>query len=256
MAKPLDLVGQKFNRLLVIERVEDKIDANSGKHKSRFKCLCDCGNYTIQLGTNIKSGRVKSCGCYHKEVSSKIFSESTHRKKYNTYDLTGEYGIGYTLKEEPFYFDLENYDKIKDICWYMNSRGYLVGYNSDNSKTIKMHRYIMGLTENDSQVIDHINSTRKMDNRKCNLRITSQAKNTINRQTSKTNTSGITGVSFNRRKQKWVAYITYNKKRKHLGYFSSKEEAIIARKEAENKYFKEFSKDNSLKLYNNQENEI
>lgn len=99
-----------------------------------------------------------------KKLALRFFLNQLAEKKYNTYDLTGEYGIGYTLKGELFYFDLEDYDKIKDICWYMNSKGYLVGYNLDNSKTIKMHRYIMGLTENDSQVVDHINSTRKMDN--------------------------------------------------------------------------------------------
>ena len=37
-------------------------------------------------------------------------------KKYNTYDLSGEYGIGYTSKGEEFYFDLDDYDKIKDYC--------------------------------------------------------------------------------------------------------------------------------------------
>lgn len=33
----------------------------------------------------------------------------------NTYDLSGEYGIGYTTKGEEFWFDLEDYDKIKSI---------------------------------------------------------------------------------------------------------------------------------------------
>ncbi|WP_368488451.1 hypothetical protein [Clostridium sp. BJN0013] len=37
--------------------------------------------------------------------------------KYNTYDLTGEYGIGYDAKGNIFYFDLEDYDRIKDFYW-------------------------------------------------------------------------------------------------------------------------------------------
>ena len=50
-------------------------------------------------------------------------------KKYNTYDLTGEYGIGYTSKDEEFYFDLEDYDKIKDYCWRITMQGYVRAYS-------------------------------------------------------------------------------------------------------------------------------
>ena len=43
------------------------------------------------------------------------------------------------------------------------------------------------------------------------------------------------------RLKKWIAYITVNKKRMHLGSFSDKEDAIKARLQAEAKYFKEFA---------------
>lgn len=245
----LDIIGKKFNRLLVLEQVEDKIDKNSGKHKSQYLCLCDCGNYTIQLGTNIKNGIVKSCGCLHKEVASKTFSESKHRKKYNTYDLSNGYGIGYTLDGMPFYFDLEDYDKIKDICWYISDKGYVVGHLLKTNKSIKMHNLIIEHDKN--SVIDHINTHMKNDNRKNNLRVITQQKNTMNRMKLSNNTSGTTGVSFDKRKNKWVAYISYNKKRIHLGYFVLKEDAIKARKEAEEHYFREYSYDNSMKISNN-----
>lgn len=45
------------------------------------------------------------------------------------------------------------------------------------------------------------------------------------------------GVSWNKRQQKWVAYITINKKRKSLGSFINKQDAIKARQEAVEKYF-------------------
>ena len=60
-------------------------------------------------------------------------------KKYNTYDLSGEYGIGYTSKGEEFWFDLNDYNKIKDYCWYYNSNGYLCSQNA-NCKHIYFHR--------------------------------------------------------------------------------------------------------------------
>ena len=52
-----DLTGQKFNHLTAVELVSRK--------PTRWKCICDCGNYTTVLTTNLKSGKVKSCGCIH-----------------------------------------------------------------------------------------------------------------------------------------------------------------------------------------------
>ena len=52
------------------------------------------------------------------------------------------------------------------------------------------------------------------------------------------NKSGFKGVWFNKRKSNWQAYITLKGERKHLGYFADKQDAINARKEAEEKYFK------------------
>lgn len=53
-----DLTGKRFNKLVVLERVE-----NGKGDKSRWRCLCDCGNETIVSGNNLKAGGVKSCGC-------------------------------------------------------------------------------------------------------------------------------------------------------------------------------------------------
>lgn len=62
MTKALDLVGQRFGRLVVIERVEsDKWG------QSRWKCKCDCGNEIITKGNCLVRGHTKSCGCYNLE---------------------------------------------------------------------------------------------------------------------------------------------------------------------------------------------
>ena len=54
----------------------------------------------------------------------------------------------------------------------------------------------------------------------------------------KDNSSGVRGVSWNKKRSEWVAYITFQQRRFHLGWFTEKEDAIKARKEAEEKYFK------------------
>ena len=66
------------------------------------------------------------------------------------------------------------------------------------------------------------------------------------------NTSGHKGVTFDKSRNKWMAHIKLNGKHKTLGRFVKFEDAVKARKEAEEKYFGEYSYDNSMKasVYN------
>ena len=236
----LDLNGKRFGRLTIIKRVENRI-LPSGQKRSQWLCKCDCGNYATVLGHMLTSGNTQSCGCLHDEAFAKA------RKKYNTYDLSGEYGIGYTTKGKAFYFDLEDYDKIKDYCWTIRNNGYVTAYCPTTMNHILLHRLIMNC-DNNNLYIDHIhgNKTRN-DNRKSNLRIATPSQNMMNKPLLKNNTSGVTGISWNKRKGKWESYITIDDKRKGLGYFSNFDDAVAARKAAEEKYFGEYSYDNSMK---------
>lgn len=60
MPKLIDLSGQRFGRLTVIERAGTA--TNRGK-QPLWLCECDCGNTTIVGGCSLKSGNTKSCGC-------------------------------------------------------------------------------------------------------------------------------------------------------------------------------------------------
>jgi hypothetical protein len=62
MPRPLDLVGQRFYRLMVLERV-----ANDQHGKAHFRCLCDCGVTIIACGSLLRRGTTKSCGCLARE---------------------------------------------------------------------------------------------------------------------------------------------------------------------------------------------
>jgi hypothetical protein len=83
--------------------------------------------------------------------------------------------------------------------------------------------------------IDHINGNKK-DNRLENLRAVSNRENLRNKKIYKNNTSGTIGVSFYKSKQGYQASIKINGKRKNLGVFKNKEEAIAARAAANIKY--------------------
>lgn len=245
LGKFQDLTGMKFGRLTVVRRGE-----NNKNNKAQWWCLCDCQleltenerKLKLVLASSLKSGATQSCGCLHHEMASK------KNKKYNTYDLTGEYGVGYTHDGKEFYFDLEDYNLIKEHYWHINPYGYVATSKRVNSEqTIKMlfHRIIMNCEDQNIE-IDHIHGINsRNDNRKSNLRIATVSQNAMNRKLSTTNTSGCTGVCP--KDEKWRAYIYINGKAIELGLFDKKEDAIKIRKEAEEKYFGEWSYDNSQK---------
>ena len=83
--------------------------------------------------------------------------------------------------------------------------------------------------------IDHESGVRD-DNRIINMRDVPGAENAKNLSRRKTNTSGVTGVSYFARTKKWVAMIKGDGKVRNLGYFHTIEEAAAARKVAERRY--------------------
>jgi hypothetical protein len=86
MAQPLDLVGNKYGKLLVTEYMGIK-RSKSGHTYSMFKCVCDCGNECIKTGTTLKAGEVNSCGCLYKEMAHKKpnYHGKTRRKLYQVW---------------------------------------------------------------------------------------------------------------------------------------------------------------------------
>lgn len=83
--KKLDLIGKKFNKLLVINKVEHN-------NKYLWECLCDCGNKTYVLTSNLTCGRTKSCGCLKNE--SLIKRSTTHNQRH-----TNLYEVWKTMKQ-------------------------------------------------------------------------------------------------------------------------------------------------------------
>jgi hypothetical protein len=225
--------------LTAVELSGFKTDAKGNK-KAVWLCKCDCGNFVEVCGIDLRSGHTKSCGCIHREGLAKRNKEMSYS---NTYDLSGEYGIGYDFKGREFYFDLEDYNKIKDDYWMVNNNGYVV--TSNNKK--HMHRVIMGVdgdTWTNIQV-DHIKESQRNNNRRNNLRIATPSQNGMNKKMLSNNTSGYTGVYWNKSRNRWTAYISINKKFVCLGFYKNKEDAVKARKEAEEKYYGEYSYSNS-----------
>ncbi len=100
-------------------------------------------------------------------------------------------------------------------------------------KEYRAHRlaYLYMTGEFPTGIVDHINHC-KTDNRWSNLRVVSHQENCKNMSLYKTNRSGSVGIYFHSRDKIWTACIYVDGKKKHLGCFSNKDDAINARAQA------------------------
>lgn len=224
--------GVSESRLTVIKQVEDHVQPN-GVHSSQWLCQCECGSSPFKAtGGNIRSGNTLSCGCYR--VTQTIKSN----KKYNKYDLSGEYGIGWaTNSNKEFYFDIEDHELIKNYAWYTAKTKKYIALKTrlpNTNKTVTMAQ-LLGC-----KYYDHINRN-PLDNRRENLRPATHEENMKNKGLVSSNTSGVTGVVWDKNTKSWRATIAINKVSTHIGRFLDKTDAIKARLIAEKENYGEFA---------------
>lgn len=77
MGKKLDLIGQRFGRLVV-----NSVATLGGKRA--WNCVCDCGNTTVVNTYCLTHGKIQSCGCFRKEQCKKAQTKDFDK------DLLGE----------------------------------------------------------------------------------------------------------------------------------------------------------------------
>lgn len=116
----------------------------------------------------------------------------------------------------------------------INGEGYRIG--SINNVVMSAARVIYTLmTGTEPEMIDHIDGNRTNDSW-VNLRNVDAATNLKNKKKSIANKSGVTGVCWDKARNKWEATIGHNRKSIKLGYFECINDAITARKLAEIEY--------------------
>jgi hypothetical protein len=72
--KRLDLTGQVFGKLTVLEQSENK------GARTAWRCRCDCGRIVTVVTTSLRSGNTKSCGCVRSRPSNPSRTQSGHSK--------------------------------------------------------------------------------------------------------------------------------------------------------------------------------
>ena len=245
MMKTKDLTGRIFGRWKVLYQVEDYVSPK-GQHQPMWMCECQCEKHTRKpvKAYVLNRGESTSCGCYGIEAVKKSNSRE------NVYELINDdYYVGCTQSGKEFYFDKGDFDLASQYCWDVdNSTGYVKTIDRVN-KTGKLylHRLVMGCAKGDETIIDHKNGD-KIDCRKNNLRFATKCQNNVNKSLRSDNTSGVTGVSWDNRRDKLEVRITIDNKDKFLGRFNDFTEAVKTRIEAEIKYFDEFIYKPHLKL--------
>jgi len=128
--------------------------------------------------------------------------------------------------------------RIGDIAGHKRSDGYIT--IRIDGKHHQAHRlawlYEYGVMPD---YIDHLNQN-PSDNRVANLRNVEHAVNAKNRCLSSNNTTGYPGVGYDKTRNVWRVRINIDGKRKTIGSFADKADAIACRKQAEQKngYYK------------------
>jgi len=151
--------------------------------------------------------------------------------------------IAYRNDEQFVVFvDAEDYERVTQFTWRVSTKGYVMR-SFERGVMTGLHNFVMNVSANSG--VDHIDRN-KLNNTKQNLRLTTNQIQGQNRNLFKNNTSGYTGVTFNKSKQVWIAQIKVNYKQTHIGQFATKEQAAFAYNEAALKFFGPMAKLNNI----------
>lgn len=222
MGKFIDVTGLKFGRLTVLERVDNY------KTSARWKCICDCGNIRLVVARCLRSGHTKSCGCLNSEKlrESKKIHGYASRNQVGGHGETNEYNIWVGMNKRC-------YNKKTKIYKDYGGRGIEVceRWRHDFESFYKD----MGDRPSKYHSIDRVDVNGNYEPSNCRwaTRI-EQARNTRVYKNSK---FGVNGVSLHKKTNKYSVNIGTNKKIIHIGTYTTLEDAIQARKEAELKYW-------------------
>lgn len=137
--------------------------------------------------------------------------------------------------------DNGDYAAISAFNWtaFQAKNGAVYAYRKERMvdgrvRSVTMHRFVfevvMGEVVPAGAFIDHIEPgpILGLDNRRANLRVSTNAQNQANSRTKRTNKSGLKGVYWRPERQRWHAVIRVSGRPRHLGYFSSSADAAAA----------------------------
>lgn len=212
-----DLTGQRFGRLTVIEPT----DQRKAGHLV-WRCRCDCGAEKLVSSQHLRSGSVTSCGC--------SLTQSNRKK---AIDLTGNrYGKLVALEKTDQRSGNSVVWKCRCDC---GNICFISAANLKNGGTTSCGCYASEVHSRTMRGnLDQIHTDYYIDG--------TQVPKLAQGKLLRNNTSGVTGISYDKSIDAWRAYISFRGKRYRLGARRDKDAAIALRKEAEEKIHGEFLK--------------
>lgn len=214
MAKLIDLTGNEYGRLKVIEL------ASIENYKVRWKCTCVCGKSKIVLSEKLRNGEVQSCGCLRSEKSRE------RRLKHGQSYYSPEYTAWSGMKERC-------YNKASGNYYLYGGRGISVCSRWKNS--FENFYKDMGNKPTPRHSLDRIDVNGNYEPLNCKW--STMEEQARNKRVSRNNESGYTGVGWSMAAEKWIARIHVDGESKYLGVYDAIGDAIEARRAAEIKYW-------------------
>jgi hypothetical protein len=151
------------------------------------------------------------------------------KPKHNLYFQFGKMALLFTLGGFVL-LDIEDVPLVKRFHWCVDLANdeYVISNEPGTNKRVYLHRIL--LSPPPGMLVDHINHHPWDNRRSCNIRVVDPSTNQLNRKKANINSkSGVLGVYWNKRRNKWTAQIIINGKNHYVGLFDDINEAIKAR---------------------------
>ncbi|MBC1846345.1 AP2 domain-containing protein [Listeria seeligeri] len=213
--------AKKYNKLTIIKDTRKRTKSGN----AIYECRCDCGNTCETTLAKLRSGHTKSCGCVIKDTANEKFKKYEGMRK-NRLTLIRDTGKRTNDGKRIVLCQCD----CGNTCEVLFAK-----FNNGCTKSCgclalekKKEKHEKGRAEK---------AVKTLQDKKILINGTNVA--VINsRKLRSNNTSGKTGVTFDNTRKKWASQIVFQNKSIRLGRFTKKEDAIKARLEAEERYFK------------------
>lgn len=214
MRKLENLIGKRYGKLVVLAQAQ-----STAQGQRRWLCKCDCGGTCTATTGNLNSGRTTNCGCKKSpDLTGKVFGKLTVLGRSDKRNSRGK-------RTTPMW-------ECRCECGAITYKATDTLTNPETSMCSDCAgKYAAEIARKSAGFVGGTQITKITD-------MTPTA----------ANTSGVRGVCYEKRSNKWRARLRFKGKIMSFGSYDRFEDAVSARKAAEKLYFGEFLEENGISI--------